>query len=123
MTDDSDMADVLHEALVDMVYQFAYRGMQDNKRIFMTGGLSALEGAFYVLGWDDPHFVGDEHGCEIAGCERWSGCVGAYPRSLAKPGLESPSMIGFGFLCSEHSSTWNGPRAVLPAPADLGRLK
>lgn len=43
------------EALEGMVYQFAY--WSDSAGGFTTGGLSALEYAFEVLGWDDPHPV------------------------------------------------------------------
>jgi hypothetical protein len=39
------------DALIDMVSQFAYRG---TKNRITTGGLSALEGAFYELGLEDP---------------------------------------------------------------------
>jgi hypothetical protein len=108
------------EALVDMCFQFAYRGMQGEQRILHAGGLSALEYAFRTLGWENPHVVLD-NACEIAGCEQWCSCVGPYPRSLAKPGLEPAHMIGFGYLCSEHYFTWSGPTAK-PA-ADLGRVK
>lgn len=107
------------DALEDMVYQFAYRSGDNNRRWFTTGGLSALEHAFAVLGWDDPHYM-EDGACEIAGCEQWATCVGAYPRSLAKPNLKEPSMVGFGFLCGQHMSKWNGPKAET-AP-DIGRL-
>lgn len=50
--------DVLREALVGMVLQFAHRGQCDGYTVLGTGGLSALERAFAALGWDDPH--GDE---------------------------------------------------------------
>jgi hypothetical protein len=107
------------EALEDMVDQFAYRCSDGQRRWFTTGGLSALEHAFAVLGWDDPHYV-EDGACEIAGCEQWSTCVGAYPRSLARPDAKADTaMVGFGFLCSPHMSKWNGPKAE-SAP-DLGR--
>ena len=44
----------LRSALSDMCWQFAYRGHRGNKETLWTGGLSALEHAFSVLGWDDP---------------------------------------------------------------------
>ena len=58
------------EALEDMVWQFGYRGVKNNKPIIWTGGLSALEGAFEALGWEDPHYLPDAEGycCEIEGC-------------------------------------------------------
>ena len=42
--------DELKEALIDMVWQFAYTSSKG----YHTGGLSALEGAFYALGLSDP---------------------------------------------------------------------
>jgi len=42
--------DELREALIDMVWQFAYTGSKG----YHTGGLSALEGAFDALGLSDP---------------------------------------------------------------------
>jgi len=108
------------EALEGMVFQFAYRGMKGDQRILHCGGLSALEQAFTALGWADPHVVAD-CGCEIIGCNNWSTCVGAYPRSRAKIGTPV-NMIGFGYLCYDHYATWNGPKAGDPPP-DLGRVK
>lgn len=49
----------LLETIEDLVYQFAYRGTKDGVPVLITGGLSALEGAFAVLGWDDPHPIAD----------------------------------------------------------------
>ena len=108
------------EALEDMCFQFAYKGMQGGKRILHTGGLSTLESAFAILGWDDPHVVEDQ-GCEIAGCEAWCSCVGSYPRSQAKATLD-PKLIGFGYLCGTHYSIWNGPKRRTDAP-DIGRAE
>jgi hypothetical protein len=45
----------LREALEDMVGQFAYETGRLGE--ITTGGLSALEHAFSVLGWDDPHVL------------------------------------------------------------------
>lgn len=57
------------EALEDMVYQFGYRGVKDNRPMITTGGLSALESAFEALGWDDPHYVPEDgNTCDVAGC-------------------------------------------------------
>lgn len=43
------------KTLEDLVRQFAYPTTVDGSPALTTGGLSALEGAFTVLGWDDPH--------------------------------------------------------------------
>ena len=51
--------DELREALIDMVWQFAYEGTKNGKGVMYTGGLSALEGAFSALGLSDPITVED----------------------------------------------------------------
>jgi hypothetical protein len=57
------------EAIESLIYQFGYRGVKGGKPCIGTGGLSALEFAFSVIGWDDPHFVQEEgNTCEIDGC-------------------------------------------------------
>lgn len=57
------------EALRDMVFQFGYRGVKNGLPMIWTGGLSALEGAFEVLGWQDPHYLPEEgYTCEVKGC-------------------------------------------------------
>lgn len=45
------------EIVKALVWQFAYRGNDDNRRWLSTGGLTALKDAFEALGWDDPHYV------------------------------------------------------------------
>lgn len=54
----------LESALESMVYQFAYYG----KGVMSTGGLSALEEAFEVLGWDDPHPMPERMQCYDESC-------------------------------------------------------
>jgi len=58
------------DALEEMVWQFGYRGVKNNKPIIWTGGLSAMESAFEALGWECPHYLPDAEGycCEIEGC-------------------------------------------------------
>ena len=46
--------DELKDALIDMVWQFAYRGTYEGRENLHTGGLSALESAFDALGISDP---------------------------------------------------------------------
>jgi hypothetical protein len=36
-----------------MAWQFAFHGNDASRKWLYTGGLSALEGAFGALGWDD----------------------------------------------------------------------
>ncbi len=70
MSDESD----LREALEDMVWQFGFKGSKGRSPILYTGGLSALEGAFEALGWNDPHRVSIEALCEVKGCSEWATC-------------------------------------------------
>ena len=51
--------DELREALIDMVWQFAYEGTKNGEGVMHTGGLSALESAFDALGISDPITVLD----------------------------------------------------------------
>ncbi len=65
----------LRGALVDMVWQFAYRSHNKRQLLLHTGGLSDLERAFSELGWDDPYiFTGHQRAglkCEVKGCPKW----------------------------------------------------
>lgn len=82
------------DALEDMVWQFAYRGIRDGKSIMWTGGLSALEGAFGALGWDSPKYFEDMNGviCDVEGCPGWVVAQGGMWRET-----------GYWCLCSDHS--------------------
>jgi hypothetical protein len=80
------------EALEDMVWQFGYRGVKNNKPVIHTGGLSALESAFEVLGWDDPHYLPEEgYTCEVVGCVE--------PDTCGTHWGDNPLYLR---LCSEH---------------------
>ena len=59
-------------ALESMVYQFAYWS-DGPKPGLITGGLSALEEAFEVLGWDEPHPVPSMQ-CDERGCRKQATC-------------------------------------------------
>ena len=57
----------------DVVYQFGYY-CQNKGRLHIThGGLSTLEQAFDILGWENPHPV-PECECEIDGCHEQATC-------------------------------------------------
>jgi len=61
-------ADAVQEwrvALEDCALQFGYRV---EGPAISTAGLSALEDAFDLLGWDDPHPLDESQGCDIKGC-------------------------------------------------------
>jgi hypothetical protein len=51
--------DELKEALISMMWQFAYRGTYEGRENLHTGGLSAPESAFDALGLSDPITVED----------------------------------------------------------------
>ena len=57
----------LNELIADLVSMFAYP-LDDPPRI-STGGLSVLEDAFEILGYDDPHPVPDRQ-CQFEGCTK-----------------------------------------------------
>jgi hypothetical protein len=75
VTDDRGLAApaaALRDALEAMVRQFAY--WTDGKGgSLWTGGLSTLEDAFDLLGWDDPHPVPDM-ACDEPGCSKQGTC-------------------------------------------------
>lgn len=85
------------DALEDMVWQFANRGVYAGKSVLSTMGLSALEHAFEVLGWPDPRFWDDDTDgliCDVKGCAGWV-CV--------------QGMVwldAYWMVCSEHHSAW-----------------
>lgn len=76
----------LREALESMVWQFAYRS--DHGTLY-SGGLSALEEAFEVLDWNDPHKVDPADLCDEPGCRRFPTC-----------GTTTPG--GYRSTCSQH---------------------
>jgi hypothetical protein len=76
------------EVLTDMCYQFAFT-LDDPPRI-TTGGLSILEEAFRLLGWEDPHPVPFRQCQHPAGCQKTATC--------GRPTLE-----GYKQLCDEHA--------------------
>ena len=112
------MTDLIREALEDMVWQFAHNGVKDGRPMLYTGGLSALEGAFAALGWENPHYLTGEEAeqecCDIEGCMqfavsglRWDGlylclcathtsqCADADPRpAIKRHALERESTRG-----------------------------
>ncbi len=81
--------DKLKESLEDMVCQFAYQG-KDKKGLpaYWTGGLSALEGAFSVLGWKDPYPC-PENKCKYGKCKEWATCG-------------TPTKNGYKRVCFKH---------------------
>lgn len=70
-----DQDSIYKLALEDMAYQFAYRanGTDERPATMFTGGLSALEHAFNVLGWGNVKEAPDAE-CAVIGCHRWATC-------------------------------------------------
>ena len=57
----------------DVAYQFGYYFPIKDILYLSTGGLSTLERAFDILGWNDPHPV-PECECEVPGCHERANC-------------------------------------------------
>ena len=60
----------LQYAVKDLVLQFGYKSGGH----VGTGGLSVLEDAFEILGWNDPHPLPKEMLCDEPGCGEASTC-------------------------------------------------
>ena len=91
------MTDPFREAVEDLCHQFAYQTVTGGVPALATGGLSALENAFTLLGWDDPHFV-PEGKCEDPACRKWASCG-------------TPTPDGYKRLCYDHYSKVANPPA------------
>ena len=84
------MENDLVEFANDVAYQFGYY-CQNNGRLCIThGGLSTLEWAFDILGWENPHPV-PECECGFDGCHEHATC-GTHTRD------------GYKRVCGKHFS-------------------
>ena len=84
---DEELAD-MREFAEDVAYQFGYY-CQNGGRLHIThGGLSTLEWAFDILGWENPHPV-PECECEIDGCHEHATCG-------------TPTADGYKRVCGKH---------------------
>lgn len=63
----SDDRETLVEFAQDVIIQFGNYVEHDDGLYVSSGGLSTLEWAFQLAGWDDPHPV-PEYSCERDGC-------------------------------------------------------
>ena len=80
---------VLKEFAKDVIYQFGYKVNRDNGRLYLTaGGLSTLETAFDILGWEDPRPF-PEGECEWDGCYNYATCG-------------TPTSDGYKRVCYKH---------------------
>ena len=72
----------------DVAYQFGYYFPIKDILYISTGGLSTLERAFDILGWNDPHSV-PECECEFPGCHEHATCG-------------TPTKDGYKRVCGKH---------------------
>ena len=72
----------------DVAYQFGYYFPIKDILYISTGGLSTLERAFDILGWNDPHPV-PECECEAPGCHERANCG-------------TPTKDGYKRVCGKH---------------------
>jgi hypothetical protein len=97
----------LAEFAEDVARQFGYWIAGDVGGL-TAGGLSTLEEAFAILGWDDPHPVPDRR-CDEPGCMA-DGTMG-WPTRPGGTGLNG----GYRRTCFEHSDIRKQQHARLAA--------
>ena len=78
----------IKEFAEDVAYQFGYYFPIKDILYISTGGLSTLERAFRILGWNDPHPV-PECECEFPGCHKHATCG-------------TPTKDGYKRVCGKH---------------------
>ena len=83
----------------DVAYQFGYYFPIKDILYISTGGLSTLEWAFRILGWNDPHPV-PECECVVPGCHEHANCG-------------TPTKDGYKRLCGKHFAELARDEAVL----------
>lgn len=83
----------------DVAYQFGYYFPIKDILYISTGGLSTLEWAFRILGWNDPHPV-PECECEVPGCHEHATCG-------------TPTKDGYKRVCGKHFAELTRGEAAL----------
>ena len=78
----------LKEFANDVAYQFGYYCQNEGRLCITHGGLSTLEWAFDILGWENPHPV-PECECEFDGCHEHATCG-------------TPTKNGYKRVCGKH---------------------
>lgn len=78
----------LKEFASDVACQFGYYCQNKGRLCITHGGLSTLEWAFDILGWENPHPV-PEYECEIDGCHEHATCG-------------APTRDGYKRMCGRH---------------------
>lgn len=86
----ADVAPVsdLKEFAEDVLYQFGYKINCNGGLHITAGGLSTLEWAFSILGWEDPYPF-PEGECEWDGCHEYATCG-------------TPTQDGYKRVCGKH---------------------
>ena len=84
---DAAMADMRAFA-EDVAHQFGYHGQHNGRLALTHGGLSTLERAFDILGWENPH-PDPENECQYEGCHHYASCG-------------TPTKDGYLRVCSHH---------------------
>lgn len=87
-TVDAVEVDGIREFAKDVAYQFGYYCQNGGRLHIAHGGLSTLEWAFDILGWENPH-PAPEFECEIDGCHEHATCG-------------APTVDGYKRMCSRH---------------------
>ena len=78
----------IKEFAEDVAYQFGYYLPIKDILYISTCGLSTLERAFDILGWNDPH-PAPECECEVPGCHEHANCG-------------TPTKDGYKRVCGKH---------------------
>ena len=78
----------MKEFAKDVVYQFGCYWPMGERLYITSGGLSTLEWAFDILGWENPHPV-PECECQIEGCHEHATCG-------------TPTADGYKRMCGRH---------------------
>ena len=86
-TDVAPVSD-LKEFAEDVLYQFGYKINCNGGLHITAGGLSTLEWAFSILGWEDPYPF-PEGECEWDGCHEYATCG-------------TPTQDGYKRVCGKH---------------------
>ena len=87
-------ANDLKEFAEDVAYQFGYYCQKGGRLHITHGGLSTLEWAFDILGWENPHPV-PEFECEVEGCHEHATCG-------------TPTVDGYKRVCGRHFAKLDG---------------
>lgn len=96
---DAAMAD-LRTFAEDVAHQFGYHSQYNGRLTLTHGGLSTLEQAFDILGWENPH-PDPENECQYEGCHHYASCG-------------TPANGGYLRLCGHHYAVIrNGVEAAL----------